>query len=316
MKKIIVLMMVVFVSISYASGPGSTGANYLRIGMGARAAGMGEAQVAIADNVDSIYWNPAGLCLIKSSEIGLMHLSYWQGINYEYLAYALPVKNIGTFGVGVTYLNSGSIDKTTENITGSDYTSAGTFNYIAFSGVISYGHKFVIEKVPINLGANLKIIGDKIEDDTVLGAGLDLGATSEVMKNLTVGATANNIGVLFGENVSLPLTFKVGAGYKLELFEKKHNVTVALDGVLPIDSKIKVDTGLEYNYDNMIFVRGGYKINYDLESFTVGAGFRLTMSGTQYELNYAFAPAKEDVGQTHRISLIVRFSLPSAENIE
>jgi hypothetical protein len=316
MKKIIVFIMILFVSISYASGPGSTGANYLRIGMGAKAAGMGEAQVAIADNVDAIYWNPAGLSLIKSNEIGAMHLFYWQGISYEYLAYAMPIKKIGTFGIGGTYLNSGSIDKTIENSTGSDYTKVGTFNYIAFSGSISYSNKFVIEKIPINLGANLKIVGDKIEDDTVLGIGLDVGAIYEVMKDLTVGATVNNIGVLFKENVLLPLTFKVGAGYKLELFDKKHCLTVAVDGILPVDSKIKADTGLEYAYDNTIFVRGGYKVNYDLEGITLGAGFRLNLSGTQYELDYAFAPAKEDIGQTHRISLIVRFGFPPSLEVE
>ena len=313
MKKIIIF--IIFISISYASGPGSTGANYLRIGIGAKAAGMGEAQVAIADNVDAIYWNPAGLSLIKSDEVGAMHLFYWQGINYEYLAYAIPIKDIGTFGIGMTYLNSGSIDKTIENPTSTDYIKEGTFNYIAFSGIISYANKFIIEKVPINLGANLKIIGDKIEEDVVLGGGLDLGVICKVMKDLTIGATVSNIGVLFRGNVLLPLTFKVGAGYKLELFDKKHCLTAAVDGILPVDYKIKADTGLEYTYDNMIFVRGGYKINYDLEGVTFGAGFRTNVDKTQYELNYAFTLGKEDVGHTHRISLIVRFGLPLLKEI-
>ena len=59
-----------------------------------------------------------------------------------------------------------------------------------------------------------------------------------------------------------------------------------------------------------IFVRGGYKLNYDIHSYTLGAGFRANISGAQYELNYAFAPAGEDMGQTHRVSLSVRFGYP------
>lgn len=312
MRKIVIflLCMLLIANIISAAGPGTTGANYLRIGMGAKAVGMGEAQVAIADNIDSIYWNPAGLSLLKRNEIGLMHLSYWQGINYEYLAFAVPMKGIGTFGIGATYLNSGSMDKTIENSTGSDYTNIGTFNYIAFSGTISYANKFVIEKIPLNIGASIKIVGDRVDDDSVLGVGVDAGVIHELMKDLTVGASISNAGLLLGRNVILPLTLKVGAGYKLGLFEKKHCVSTAVDGIIPVDAKVKANVGLEYAYDNTVFVRGGYKINYDLDSFTAGAGFKLNLNSTQYELNYAFAPAKEDVGQTHRISLIVRFGVP------
>src|SRR3989339_1333251 len=136
-RRLILFAVILFVAgFMYAGGAGTTAANFLRIGTGAKASGMGEAQVAISDNVDSVYWNPAGLALVKNTEISLMHLMYWQGINYEYAAIALPIKKIGTFGLSLDYLSTGLIDKTIENLTGSDYTVVGSFTYKAFGGAI------------------------------------------------------------------------------------------------------------------------------------------------------------------------------------
>ena len=315
-KIVLVLVAVILCQSLFAGSSGTTAVNYLKIGVGARAVGMGEAQVALADNVDSPYWNPAGLAEIKRDEIGLMHLIYWEGISYDYLAYATPIKDIGVFAVSGTLLNSGAIEKTIENLTGTDYTIDGTFNYLAFSGVISYATKFKVEDIPLSVGVNVKLIGDKIDTDSVMGVGLDIGAMSEVDKDLSVGLTASNFGLLFGKSVALPLTFKVGIAYRMELMEKVHVLTLAADGVLPMDSKIRANMGMEYSLNNTVYVRGGYKLNYDLESLTMGAGCRLNIGREQYELNYAFAPAKEDMGTTHRISFIVRFGLPVGEVFE
>jgi hypothetical protein len=316
MRKFIIFAGVLFFAGStYAGGAGTTAANFLRIGTGAKASGMGEAQVAISDSVDSVYWNPAGLALVKNTEISLMHLIYWQGISYEYAAIALPVKKIGTFGIGIDYLNSGDIAKTTENITGSDYTVAGSFSYMAFAGTISYGNKFVIEKMPMNLGASIKIVGDKIEDDLVLGAGLDLGVTSEVIKNGFLGVAMQNIGITFAKSTLLPMQLKAGGGYLLDLLGKDHLIVAAVDGVLPFDSSIKLNAGIEYGYQKTFFLRVGYKVNYALENLTAGAGFRLNMDRTQYELNYSYTPGLEDVGTSHRISLLIRLGLPKSGDI-
>jgi len=315
-RRLILFAVILFVAgFMYAGGAGTTAANFLRIGTGAKASGMGEAQVAISDNVDSVYWNPAGLALVKNTEISLMHLIYWQGISYEYAAIALPIKKIGTFGICFDYLSSGLIDKTTENATGSDYTLDGSFSYLAFAGTISYGNKFVIEKMPMNLGVSIKIVGDKIEDDLVLGAGLDIGMTSEIIKNGYFGAAINNIGVTFAKSALLPMQLKVGGGYLLDIFGKDHLVLGAADAVFPFDSSIKLNAGAEYSFQKTFFIRVGYKINYDLENLTAGAGFRINIERTQFELNYSYTPGFEDIGTSHRISLLVRLGLPKPGDI-
>ncbi|MEI7904280.1 MAG: PorV/PorQ family protein [Candidatus Firestonebacteria bacterium] len=311
MQKIILFTLIAVLSASvFAGGPGTTGVNYLRIGMGARAVAMGEAQVAITDSVDAMYWNPAGLALVKRYEVGLMHLAYWQGISYESAAFVLPMKDIGVFAIGGTYINSGSIDKTIETTSGSNYLLAGTtFSYSAFSATVSYANNFLIEKQPVFLGASLKAVSDSIDGTSAIALGVDAGMMYLLAKNLLVGMSVTNLGTVFGENAMMPLTVKAGAGYKFGVAEG-HSVIVALDGVLPVDAGLKANFGVEYGINKVFFLRSGYKLNYDLESISAGAGFRTSFGGAAYELDYAFVPGKDDIGSTHRISLIVRFGYP------
>ena len=67
----------------FAGSPGSTTANFLKIGIGARGSAMGEAQSAIANDVNASYWNPAGLSTLRFQEISLMHYSLIEGVRYQ-----------------------------------------------------------------------------------------------------------------------------------------------------------------------------------------------------------------------------------------
>ena len=63
-----------------AGGVGTSGNAMLKIGVGARATSMGEASVAATDDVTSIYWNPAGLVLVRNSQISAMHIEWFDDI--------------------------------------------------------------------------------------------------------------------------------------------------------------------------------------------------------------------------------------------
>ena len=73
---------------------GTTGLNFLKIGVGGRPAGMGEAFVAVADDASALYWNPAGLARLTSPEAIAMHNEWFQGMRYEYLGYVQPLADI------------------------------------------------------------------------------------------------------------------------------------------------------------------------------------------------------------------------------
>src|SRR5437773_12566900 len=90
-----------------AADTGTTGANFLKLGIGPRAIAMGEAQVGLADDVYATYWNPAGLSRLQVQEAGFVQNQYIENISEQYLAYAMPRPSMGTFAGSVTYLNVG-----------------------------------------------------------------------------------------------------------------------------------------------------------------------------------------------------------------
>src|ERR1700689_2585823 len=94
---------------------GTSGAEFLKIGPGARPVGMGEAFTGVADDIHAIYWNPAGLGTLKSPEMTGMHMQYFQNIQYEFAAFAYPTQRFGTFGFAVTNLHTDDIDRRTDD---------------------------------------------------------------------------------------------------------------------------------------------------------------------------------------------------------
>src|ERR1017187_606975 len=93
-----------------AADPGTTSANFLKLGIGPRAVGMGEAQVGLADDVYAAYWNPAGLAQLQNREAGFVQTQYFQDIQSQYAAYAHPHPTLGTFAGSFTYFNVGKFD--------------------------------------------------------------------------------------------------------------------------------------------------------------------------------------------------------------
>src|SRR5258706_11405381 len=87
---------------SYASDPGTTAANFLKLGVGPRAVAMGEAQVGLADDVYATYWNPAGLAQLQNREAGFVQTQYFQDIHSQFAAYAHPHPTLGTFAGSFT----------------------------------------------------------------------------------------------------------------------------------------------------------------------------------------------------------------------
>ncbi|MEK7670779.1 MAG: UPF0164 family protein, partial [Bacteroidota bacterium] len=88
----IVLMMFAVCSASMAGGIAKYAGEFISLGVGGRALGMGGAFVALANDVTAGYWNPAGLSHINYPQISLMHDErYGSLVNYDYGAVGLPV---------------------------------------------------------------------------------------------------------------------------------------------------------------------------------------------------------------------------------
>jgi long-subunit fatty acid transport protein len=228
---------------------------FLKIGLGARPAAMGEAFTGLADDVDAIAWNPAGLTSIEGMQQTFMHTAWLEGINIEYAAFAGRINPVSTFGVGIEYVNFGDIDYINKY-----GNTLGAYNAYDLMGTLSYARQL---RPNLSAGANVKILQEKIEKETARGFALDVGALYRASSRLQLGFTLQNAGtaVTFREVSSpMPLTMRLGAAYQL-----RDNITLASDVNVPSDSAPSLHVGGEYLYtkikDTQLAARCGFRTN-------------------------------------------------------
>ena len=117
---------------------GTTGAEFLRLGVGARALGMGEAYTAVADGPDAVYWNPAGLALMRRPELSYSRGELPAGLHHDFLSFAFPMRLIaGTGAVAVTRLTGDRLYMT-DNVN----QSVGSFAPHSEAYSFAYAHDF------------------------------------------------------------------------------------------------------------------------------------------------------------------------------
>src|ERR1017187_7572860 len=136
----------------WASGPGTTAADVLKIGVGARAIGMGEAYTAQADDVSSLYWNPAGLALMQERQASFMYDKGYQGMSFQNANVGIPLEN-GAIGGNLSYLSYGTIS-------GYNQDGASIGNQSAYSGVGTVGAAWLGNQW--SAGVNVKGIQEKL----------------------------------------------------------------------------------------------------------------------------------------------------------
>lgn len=282
---IIGILMLSLDLISYANGPGTTTASFLKIGIGARAAAMGDAFTALALDGTSLYWNPAGLSQIKTKDISAAYNSWLEEIKQGYLSFSFPTAR-GTMGLGINYVDMGKIE-------GRDEEGNPTGDFSASDTHIFFGYAKKLKKS--SWGISLGMLKDVIKDDSKNAFLANIGFLYPLSERFSLGAVAQNIASKLGSD-SLPLTFKLGAAAKLE------NVVLALDMAKPQDNEIYYCLGAEWWLRNTLALRAGYKTNQDQgEGWSAGLGFKFSRS----DLDYAYVPYG-DLGITHRISWAIR----------
>jgi hypothetical protein len=311
------------------SKSGSVGAQFLEIGVGARYNGMGEATAATVRDVYSMYWNPAGLTGISSSELAFTTIDYPADINLNYVAYAKRFEGLGVLGASVTVLSMSDQEITTveqPNGTGLKYSVS------SYALQFSYARELTAR---LSFGASLKYIGERIYHEKSDGIAFDVGTLIYPgFRSLRVGLNISNMGPelkfdgpdldvsydpdqgnpnqdpfnsrLLAESYDLPLLFRIGMAYDLEL-GKDSRMTISTEMKHPNDNVQQEAFGLEYGWKEQYFLRAGYRFNYDEEGLGLGGGFRTTISGnTDLVVDYAWA----DYGRlesVHRFSIGISF---------
>jgi len=279
----------------------ATGAGFLKMGAGARAVAMGEAFSAVADDVTAIYWNPAGLALVKNeTQIIASHLEHIQSVHHEFIGLCKPVPG-GTAGFSATYMWVEGIEARNPN---SGYAGRSVPVWDA-APALSFGG-FLRSRLAA--GLTLKAIGQCIDDKMAWGGALDAGILYRAGRSTRLGFVLQNLGyesAFISESAPLPLTARAGISHKW----KPQNLLVACDTVYGInDQALWVGAGAEYRPWPAMAFRAGYKYNGTFSSVDLmnGASCGINVRIFSTDIDYAFVPFGLTF-QTHRMSVIMHF---------
>ncbi len=276
---------------------GTAGAQFLKIGPGARADSLGGAYSTIADDATAIYWNPAGLTQLETLSLSNTYVLWVGDTRFNFLAGAVPVGEVGTLAASITALMMPQMEITTlakPDGTGQWFDAGDWAVSVAYARQL-YDSE---EGARLSVGINAKYIYQKIHRESAKGVALDVGTLYYPgWKSLRLGMCFSNFGpemsfsgpdletgseeagdprfadyrpypdtsnptrdaTLETTAYPLPINFRLGIAYDL-VQQDDHLLTLALDGNHPNDNAERLNFGAEYWYKNAAALRAGYKV--------------------------------------------------------
>ena len=201
-----------------------------------------------------------------------------------------------------------------------EYAPTGTGEYFGFSDIaiaLSYSRKMTEQ---FSFGGTLRYIEETLDKLKMRGVMIDLGTYywtglgttrfAVVVSNFGNQLAPDGEVILIGkreksdwQSFSPPTIFRIG--FAFEPYETtEHKITTSIQLNHPNDNSENVSTGAEYNWQNIVYIRGGYKFNVDEQNYSVGAGFNVPISLADFTLDYAFSNF-ERLGSSHRFSLVL-----------
>jgi hypothetical protein len=306
---------------------GQTTMNFLQVNVSPRSAGMGAAYTSMAQGVESVFSNPAGLTEMESTFEGFFSSVNWfADIKYLAGAVAWNTRNYGAVALSAEVVDYGKITRTRlvpYASTGANYIIDGDMpNVGAYAIGITYV-KAISDQFAI--GGTAKYAGQQLGQlIDANGIATDNNATKYVfdmgvkyftgIKSLRLGMSIRNFSTFVkyqSFQSPIPVEFSVGLGMNmLDLLNieksKDHKLFLALDFVHPNNYTDRVNVGVEYNFMNIISIRGGHQSNHDLLSWSSGMGLMCPIDGFTLHVDYAYSGTK-NFGGIHRFSLGVAY---------
>ena len=304
MKKALLVAALLVAACSMVLGEGGVPGAFLNYAIAPRSLGMGKAFTAIADDAEASYFNPAGLFQLNAQEILVAH-SQLYGARLEYVGYALPTKELGTFGMSLINYGAEGIDsRTPENQQYGGYV----FSENAFIAAYAYNPwQF------LGFGGNLKLITKNIAEYSGVGIGADVAALFKLPRPFSFGIVAQNLiqPVIKLANIPeyYPRTLRAGAAARL----LGDRVRIDADMVVVnfADSSRRSFAphgGVEFEIVPDILVQ---RIGIDPNEISLGLGVQRNWGKMAIGADYAFLLHYQSgytLSPTHKIGLFLTFA--------
>lgn len=282
--------------------------DFLNVDMSARAASLGGSFVTNNDDVDVLFYNPAGMSFLEKDPVSFSFVKHLMDINLFSLAYSTEFENIGRFGSAIKYINYGSFDQADEF-----GNRTGEFNAGELAFILGYTNEF---SENFYYGANAKVIYSSIADESSSAIALDLGINYEIPnQKLNLAASVLNLGTQISSYIDtkedLPLDVAIGISKRLENLPVRlsldfHQLNKERDELYQHLKGFSL--GAEFYLSEVFTLRFGYD-NEKRSDLKVGsssgiAGFNggLGVKISEYVFNYGYS-SLGTIGAMHRIGL-------------
>ncbi len=309
MKRIVILttFLMALPGLAQAAGfakVGTFGGQELKIGVSARATGMGSAFTGVADDATSVFYNPGGLVNVRGNEVSLNHVAWAADTNLSTAVIAFNPRSIpGTFAISMrSFWMDPQLERTAYNPEGTGRTfDAGTTTF-----GLTYA-RFFTDK--FSSGVTLNYLHMGLAETAVNTGAMDFGIMYRIGlgREVKLGMTIQNLGgtFTFDERESkLPVVFKVGASFNAFKNERQ-KLLGAVEFQHPSDNVERANVGAEYVLNDMFFARAGYHISYDADGLAFGFGAALrTGESTSIRGDYS-AVDMDALGYVHRFTVTV-----------
>jgi len=280
-------------------------AQFLKLPSNARATAIGNAQVALAEGALSISYNPAGILSVETISLGGTYNTWFADITHSFTSVAVNLNEWGTIGAGLTVLTTDDMIVTTPAF---PEGTGELFKASDYAFTVSYARQISEE---FGIGISGKYIKSFLFNDELKASSVafDIGSLYDIpFLRTRLGISLNNLGkdmTYINEQYSLPTALRFGA--RTTLYDEEDHLLYGVAQIArPNDADEQYNVGVEYVFQDLLALRGGYRFNYDTENWSGGVGINLSSVGVEGTLDYAYTNYKFLPG-THMFSAEIGF---------
>ncbi|MDZ7722246.1 MAG: PorV/PorQ family protein [candidate division KSB1 bacterium] len=280
---------------------------FLKVGVSPKAAAMGNAYTAVCNDVESMFYNPAGLAEIPDAGLSafLSQTQWIADINYLAGGLARNFGTLGTFGISFLSVDYGDIQGV-ELVSLSDpqgYRLTGNLDIGAYALGLAYARRISTQ---FSMGGLVQYVGQNLGDSR-LDNGTVENSVDKVIFNFGIKYQTDfkrfrfamairnfSTDVKYEEiSVQMPMVFMVGMGIDvLQVISPDYQgdpFLISVEFLHPNNYTERVNIGSEYTLIGVLALRAGYEFNRDLAGFSAGFGIRPEIGGKLFELSYSYS---------------------------
>lgn len=290
---------------------GQAGFKFLDIAVGARPTGMAGAYTMIEGDVNSLFYNPAGISWTdKRIDLMFNKTSWIAGISYNSFGLIYNLKNWGTFGLSALMADYPKSIRTMVADNEQGFVELGEMNASAYAFGLAYSRKITSK---FSIGGRISYVGQQLGESLIpiMSAGEEVG--QKTVKNKT-NSISYDVGTVFypgfksfrfgvsimnfsrqikyeNDEFQLPLTFRLAGAINLMDFidsSDQYHWLLDVEVLHHRDHSQRVLMGTEFSFKKMFFVRIGYKSNHDIEGLSFGLGVKIK----GISIDYSYSPVK------------------------